>query len=209
MDVNSLGERPEEWRGAFTAAAQWFAEVTAYAVETLDTPGLGEWTVRDLVGHTSRSLITVEQYLTDETDLAVDLPTTVAYYVATRAADPAQVARRGRAAGAALGDDPVGAVAALVGRVPGLVDVAPGEARLVTPFGTMALAEYLPTRTFELTVHTADLLRALDADGEPPDAAARSALRLAADLAADGGRATAVLATLTGRASLQTGFSVL
>jgi uncharacterized protein (TIGR03083 family) len=209
MDVNSLGERPDEWRGAFAVAARWFADMAAYAVDALERPGLGEWTVRDLVGHTSRSLITVETYLSDDPGLAVDIPTTVAYYVTTRSADPAQVAERGRAAGAALGDDPAAAIAALVERVPGRVDAAADDARLVTPFGTMTLAEYLPTRTFELTVHTGDLLRALDHDAEPPAAAARSALRLAADLTADGGRATAVLATLTGRATLQTGYSVL
>ena len=32
MEVNSLGERPEEWRAAFGAGAAWFAEVAAHAV---------------------------------------------------------------------------------------------------------------------------------------------------------------------------------
>ncbi len=44
---------------------------TAYAVrdsvaripdDAWDGPGLGDWTVRDLVGHTSRSLVTVIEY---------------------------------------------------------------------------------------------------------------------------------------------------
>ena len=108
-------------------------------MDRLDDPGLGEWTVRDLVGHTSRSLITTEEYLTDDTTGIVDIPTAGAYYVATRDVDHAAVAERGRAAGAALGDDPLGFVTELVSRVPPLVEAAPDEARMRTPFGTMVL----------------------------------------------------------------------
>ena len=57
-----------------------------------------------------------------------------------------------------------------------------------TPFGTIVVAEYAVTRSFELTVHTCDLLRALGRPAEPPLAAARSALRLLADITASGDR---------------------
>jgi uncharacterized protein (TIGR03083 family) len=209
MEVNSLGERPPEWRGAFAAGAAWFDEVAAYAVDAFDRPGLGEWTVRDLVGHTSRSLVTVEEYLTDDTSGAVEVATAAAYLAQVREVDHAAVAARGRAAAAALGHEPLTEVADLVRRVPALVDVTSPEARMRTAFGTMTLAEYLPTRTFELAVHTGDLLRALERQGEPPPGAARSALRLVADAAALQGLSTALLAALTGRASLVQGFSVL
>lgn len=37
---------------AFDAAARWFLEVSASAADRYDAPGLGEWSVRDLLGHT-------------------------------------------------------------------------------------------------------------------------------------------------------------
>jgi uncharacterized protein (TIGR03083 family) len=209
MDVNSIGERPAEWRAVLAEAAAWFAEVTPFAVEALESPGLGEWNVRDLVGHTSRALSTIADYLTDDTIGGVDIPTAAAYYAATRTVDPVAVAERGRAAGAALGDDPVAFVAELVGRVPALVAAAPDDARVRTPFGTLALAEYAVTRSFELTVHTCDLLRALDRPAAPPRAAARSALRLLADVTAAGDGSAQVLMALTGRTTLPDGFTTL
>ncbi len=204
-----MGEKPDEWKTTFASAAGWFVDVAAYAVDGLDQPGLGEWSVRDLIGHTSRSLITVEDYLTDETGGDVDLDTAVAYYAVTRNVDPAAVAERGRAASAALGDDPVGFVTGLVDRVPARVEAAPPDARLQTPFGSILLAEYAITRTFELTVHTCDLLRALGRPADPPLDAARSALRLVAELTARNVQAADVLLALTGRGGLPEGFSAL
>ena len=65
------------------------------------------------------------------------------------------------------------------------------------------------TRTFELTVHTADLATALGAPLDVPVPAASQALRLVADLAASGGVAGRLLLALTGRTGLPVGFSVL
>ena len=51
-------------REAFGEAARAFAElVRSLPADSWDRPGLGKWSVRDLVGHTSRALITVETYL--------------------------------------------------------------------------------------------------------------------------------------------------
>ncbi len=209
MNVNSIGEGPAQWRSAFSTAAAWFAEVAPDVVHRLDDPGLGEWTVRDLLGHTTRSLITTEEYLTDDTTGIVDIPTAGAYLVAIRDVDHAAVAERGRAAGAALGGDPLGFVTELVSRVPPLVEAAPDEARMRTPFGTMVLAEYVVSRTFELVVHTGDLLRAIGRSDPPPEEAGRSALRLVADALAARGLAGDVLSALTGRTELAPGFSAL
>jgi hypothetical protein len=73
----------------------------------------------------------------------------------------------------------------------------------------MRLADYLPTRTFELAVHTADLATALGAPLDLPATAAAQALRLVADLAVSEGRAGALLLAATGRSGLPAGFSVL
>src|SRR5919206_3859297 len=101
----------DDSRQAFTAAAQWFVGTAALVGDRWARPGLGEWDVRALVGHTSRSLLTVEAYLARPA-AAVELTSPGDYVRATRvvAADPA-VAARGRDAGAALGDDPAAAVA--------------------------------------------------------------------------------------------------
>src|SRR3954470_18773802 len=97
-------------RLVFAEAAGWFAAVVGEVGDRWERPGLGEWDVRALVGHTSRSLLTVESYLARPApDVAV--PTPVAYYLATSAAaDGPAVAERGRDAGAALGADPAAAV---------------------------------------------------------------------------------------------------
>ena len=53
----------DDSRCAFKDAANWFAGTTALVGDRWDRPGLGDWDVRALVGHTSRSLLTVETYL--------------------------------------------------------------------------------------------------------------------------------------------------
>src|SRR5262244_524873 len=50
-------------RTAFADAAGWFVRTAALVGDRWDRPGLGEWDVRALVGHTSRALVTVETYL--------------------------------------------------------------------------------------------------------------------------------------------------
>nr|WP_205707607.1 maleylpyruvate isomerase N-terminal domain-containing protein [Kineococcus vitellinus] len=162
-------------------------------------PGLGEWDVRALVGHTSRSLSTVEAYLAAPA-AAVEVATTTGYYRATSAlaAGPG-VAQRGRDAGTALGADPAAAVAGLAARVVPLVAARGGEELLTTVAGGMRLRDYLPTRTFELVVHTADLATALGEPTEPPAPAAAAALELVAALALETGRAGQLLLAATGR----------
>ena len=51
-------------RDAFIGAVDYFiATVARVPADEWDRPGLGEWSVRALVGHTSRALLTVETYL--------------------------------------------------------------------------------------------------------------------------------------------------
>src|SRR3954467_4598703 len=111
----------EDSRRAFAAAAQWFVRTTALVGDRWERPGLGDWDVRALVGHTSRSLLTVESYLAQPA-ATVEIASAADYYAATSAmaAGPG-VAARGVAAGAALGDDPATAVAGIAARVGPLV----------------------------------------------------------------------------------------
>jgi uncharacterized protein (TIGR03083 family) len=199
----------EESRRAFAEAAGWFVRTTALVGDRWAEPGLGGWDVRALVGHTSRSLLTVEAYLARPAETA-EVPSAADYFRATRAmaADPA-VAQRGRDAGDALGEDPAAAVVEIAARVVPLVDAQDGGTLLTTIAGGMRLEDYLPTRTFELAVHTSDLARALDEPLDVPATSAVQALRLVTELAAGDGRAGPLLLAATGRTGLPPGWSVL
>src|SRR5690625_4009989 len=199
-----------ERRRAFTSAAHWFVATTVLADDRWNHPALGEWTVLDLVGHTSRALLTVESYLSDE-PLPLDVESAVDYYrlATTGHTDPAAVAHRGREAGAALGDAPAEAVAEIAERVLARWGMVSESAHVATPVGNMRLVDYLPSRTFELTVHTCDLAAALGADIDVPEAAAAEAATLAGGLAARAGSAGTLLLGVTGRSTLPDDFTVL
>ncbi len=179
----------DDSRRAFADAAEWFVRMATLVGDRWDRPGLGEWDVRALVGHTSRSLLTVETYLARPA-AAVGVASAADYFRATRAvaADPA-VAARGRDAGTALGTDPAAAVAEIAARVLPLVDTQDGTELVTTIAGGMRLVDYLPTRT--------------------PATAAAQALQVVADLAVADGLAGPLLLAATGRPGLPAGFSVL
>ena len=194
---------------AFADAAAWFVATTALVDGRWDEPGLGEWDVRSLVGHTSRSLLTVESYL-GRPAAAVEVGSTADYYRVTRAtAAGPDVAARGREAGQALGTDPAAAVAEIEARVVPVVAACAGTEVITTIAGGMRLADYLPTRTFELVVHTADLAAALGVRTEPPPLPAAQAFALVGQLAVAEGSATQLLRAATGREGLPPGFTVL
>ena len=196
-------------RHAFAEAAEAFAVlVRAIPPDAWEGPGLGEWDLRSLVGHTSRSLITVETYLGQPADRE-DVPNAAAYYAAISTVDPAAVAGRGREAGRALGDDPVATVQSLVPRVLALVQRA-GNPLITTAAGGMRLRSYLPTRTLELVVHGLDIATAVDLPA--PDyrpAVLSEVAEVAAGAAVLQGRGLELIRALTGRAPLAHGFSVV
>jgi hypothetical protein len=106
-------------REAYAAATACFVDTVARVRKAQwEQPGLGEWTVRDLVGHTSRALLTVEAYVDKPAD-QIEVERPVDYFLRAKAslADPAAVAARGREAGQALGADPAGMVRDIAGRV--------------------------------------------------------------------------------------------
>jgi uncharacterized protein (TIGR03083 family) len=202
---------PDRSRTALEQAAAFFlATVERVEPAQWDRPGLGEWSVRDLVGHTGRAFLTVETYL-GQPAAAVDLPTGADYVVTALAAhgDPAGVAQRGREAGAALGSDPTAATRVIVSRVLGLVAAADDSRLVATPVGGMRLVDYLPTRIFELVVHTLDLAAAIGVAAEPPAAASRVALHLIGEIVVRTGKAAPVLLSLTGRGPLPAGFGTM
>jgi uncharacterized protein (TIGR03083 family) len=199
----------QESRQAFDTAAQWFVASAADIGDRWEEPGLGDWDVRALVGHTSRALLTVEAYLSKPAEEVV-VDSAAGYYRMSRSmASGPEVAQRGWDAGQALGDDPARAVAEIAARIVPVVDGCTGDELVTTIAGGMRLVDYLPTRTFELVIHTCDLATMLGAPLTVPTAAARQAMQIISELVVDDPRAGTVLLALTGRNPLPGDFSVL
>lgn len=214
----------DDCRTPFASSARAFLElVDGVLAHQWSEPGLGDWDVRGLVGHTSRGLSVVETYLRDagsEASLGVPVLTDPIEYFARVLVEPsadgrrlqqdAAIAERGRKAGEELGADPAVAVRQLFDRVIPLVMATPDEAIFETPAGPMPLTGYLPTRTFELAVHSLDLARAVNA--APPQELALGvsvSCELAGRLAARRPHAADLLMMLTGRRGIAPGLSIL
>jgi hypothetical protein len=197
-------------RETFAEAARTFVDlVRRLPHHRWDGPGLGEWDLRSLVGHTSRSLVTVETYLEQPVDTE-EVPTPAAYYVAIADLDNAAVTDRGRRAGQALGENPAEFVDALAKRVLAQVETA-GNPLIHTAAGGMRLENYLSTRTFELVVHSLDIAAAVP-DVEPPefsDQLLSEVARVAATAVVLRGSGVELMLALTGRATLSHGFSMV
>ena len=198
-------------REAYEHAAWTFVNlVEQIGAEQWEVTALGEWSVRDLVGHTNRALLTVETYL-GQPATAVEVERPAEYFIRASAAlaDPASVAARGREAGQALGHDPASVVREAAERVLAKVKESDDDVCLSTPVGGMQLINYLPTRVLELTVHTLDIAAAISTPVTLPDGAAALTLGLVADLAASQpGKGAPLLLAATGRQALPSGFSV-
>jgi uncharacterized protein (TIGR03083 family) len=203
----------------FVSAATFASAATAFArlvhdipSSKWDGPGLGEWDLRSLVGHTSRSLITVSTYLQTTADRE-DLATPQEYYARVNPSalgmDPAAVLERGRQAGRELGDDPAAAVDGLVEQALG--ELARAGDPLIQVIGGLGirLHTYLPTRVFELAVHSLDVARAAGLSFTLPEDALADAAVLATRVGVALGQGETVLSALTGRAALPAGFSVV
>ncbi|GAA4837694.1 maleylpyruvate isomerase N-terminal domain-containing protein [Luteimicrobium xylanilyticum] len=194
------------------AGALFVGLVACVPDDAWQRPALGTWDVRDLVGHTSRSFVTVLEYL-DEQPQSAAVVSPSAYYTATTAvlasSDAGAVDERARAAGRALGDDPLVAVRDLRARALARLDDAQPDDVMGSIVGGIRVRDYLPTRVLELVVHSRDLARALDLDLDVPTALLRAVALLAAEMAVDSGRGGTVVDALLGRGELPEGFSLV
>jgi uncharacterized protein (TIGR03083 family) len=197
----------------FASAAETFAGL-ARRISPADWtgPGLGDWDVRSLVGHTSRSLVTVSTYLRTPAECE-DVRSAVEYYTKIRdyLADvgAGEVTERGRKAGRDLGPDPAATIDDLLRTV--LAELSEVDDPLIAVFGGMGmrLSNYLPTRIFELAVHTLDIAAATGISLTLPHDVLEEATVLAARVGVALGSGDSVLLSLTGRAELPAGFSVV
>jgi uncharacterized protein (TIGR03083 family) len=197
----------------FASAARSFAAlVHDIPASAWDGPGLGDWDLRSLVGHTSRSLITVSTYLQQPAETE-DITTPQEYYVRVNPAALGLaldgVVERGRQAGRDLGDDPAATVDGLLSRV--LEELSGGGDPLITVIGGagIRLHTYLPTRVFELAVHGLDIARAVGISYTLPADVLEEATMLAARIAAAEGQGETVLLALTGRTGMPPSFSIV
>ncbi len=196
---------------SFPAAARAVGDAVARIPDDAwDGPGLGHWTVRDLVGHTSRSLVTVVEYFARPVEEEV-VPSAAAYYTAIAAGDfdAAAVTERGRQAGRDLGDDPARRFRELVDQAIGVAEAADPDLVVHTIVGGMRTSTYLPTRTFELCVHGLDIATATGVEVVLPASAIEESCALAAVAAAQRDLGPTLLLAMTGRRELPAGFSVV
>lgn len=206
-----------DYRRTFRAAAVSFADlVSRLPADRWDSPGLGDWTLRELVGHTVSSALRQVPDVLAGTGDTVTADSPQAYWAFGRSVPPevraAAVKASGedaREAGAWLGDE----VAARVSELTGLATAALAAVRdddvITTPAGGMLVRDWLPTRTFELVVHSTDIAEAAGVPFEVAPEAVAEAVTQAAQIAAAVGDAAPVLRALTGRAPLPDGFSVV
>jgi hypothetical protein len=192
---------PEAWSAPYLEAAGSFARLVASLPASLTGPGLGDWDLRALVGHTARSLVTVHDYLQRPAEsVALDSP---AAYVAAAAemvaTDPSAVTQRGVAAGETLGADPATYVRGLVETVTADLEAADPDQLVTTLAGGMRLRDYLPTRSFELVVHGLDIAAAVPTPWTPPTAALQAAVTVAGEVAVLRGDGPLLLRLVTGR----------
>jgi hypothetical protein len=148
-------------REAYKHAMEFFVTtVSKIHDDQWDLPGLGEWTVRDLVGHTARAMLTVAQFAAPSSgssaeaeQAAADIPTPAAYYQRAFVGQGtnARIAERGRQTGASLGPVLPAAVSLMSTEVASLIDTLSDDHVFATLIGGIRLVDYLPTRTVELS----------------------------------------------------------
>jgi uncharacterized protein (TIGR03083 family) len=198
-------------RETYLGAGDFFAGVVDQVdIDGWDEPALGEWCVRDLTGHTYRSFTTVLSYSAKPGD-KVELERPVDFFLKAfeSMADPGQVAERGRAAGLEIIDDPKMMVRGFAMYVKNKLDELSDDHIMATPVGGIRLIDYLPTRTFELIIHTMDLAKAVGVNDEPPEAGLEATIQILGQLALHRGHAPGLILAATGRHTLPEGFSVL
>ena len=164
-----------------------------------ESPGLGDWSVRELVAHGNRAHTTVAQYLLEPQEPQAPGSS----YFSDEA-----IAARAREAVAALGNDPVRAVEAAATTAIALIEQSSPERTISGPAGAMMLAQYLPSRTAELTVHGLDIALAVGAQLTAPATAVEASLAFVARLAARRNTGQQLLLAAVGRSPLPTGYSV-
>ncbi len=195
-------------REAFQESVRQFVEVVEQIPgDAWERAGLGSWNVRELVAHVVRIIDRTAAYA--GVPGTVDTESAAAYYIhamSTPGANDA-IAARARASVGLLGDDPARAARTIGERTLAAVGALDDDAPVVTPFGTLRLADYLSTRILEMVLHTLDVARAVGISVVPGRSALTVTLSLLAGIAEEHGDGVAVVLALSGRQPLPDGYS--
>ena len=197
-------------REAYLESAEFFAKlVDGVDIDAWEEPALGQWTVRDLAGHTYRSISTVVGY-SEKPAPQVDVESATQWILNVRQnADPGRVAEMGRSAGLEIMDNPQMMVRGFLSMARERVTELDDDFILATPQGGMRFIDYLPLRTMELVIHGVDLAQALGVEATPPAAGMQVALQVLTGVAVAEGRGPALASALTGRTVLPAGYNLL
>ena len=197
-------------REAYLESAEFFAKlVDGVDIDAWENHALGQWTVRDLAGHTYRSISTVVGY-SEKPAPQVDVESTTQWIVNVRQnMDPGRVAELGRSAGLEIMDNPPMMVRGFLNMARDRVNDLGDDFILATPQGGMRLIDYLQLRTMELVIHGRDLADAVGADAQPPASGMQVALQVLTGVAVAEGRGPALADALTGRGALPAGYNLL
>ncbi|GAA3340624.1 maleylpyruvate isomerase N-terminal domain-containing protein [Amorphoplanes nipponensis] len=206
-----------DYRRTYRAAAVSFADlVSRLPAQSWERPGVGAWSVRELVGHTTSSALRQVPRVLASPGGTVDLERPEHYWAYARSAPPelyaaatAASSADARETGLWLGDDAAARVGELAGQATAALAAVRDDDVIATAAGGMRVRDWIATRTFELVVHGMDLAAAGPVAADLPPNAVAEAVTLAARIAAAVGDGQTVLRALTGRAALPEGFSVV
>ena len=197
-------------REAYLESAEFFAKlVDGVDIDAWEDHALGQWTLRDLAGHTYRSISTVVGY-SEKPAPEVDVESTTQWILNVRQnANPDRVAELGRSAGLEIMDSPTMMVRGFLNMAKERVNDLDDDFILATPQGGMRFIDYLQLRTMELVIHGSDLAKALGVEAKPPDGGMQVALQVLTGVAVAEGRGPALADALTGRNALPIGYNLL
>jgi hypothetical protein len=206
-----------DFRRNFRSAAVAYVDlVSRIPAGHWDGPGLGDWTLRDLVGHTAGSALRQVPEVLGAPAGEVKVASAEAYWSFARtvpadvlAAHRAASATDARQTGLELGDDPADALRELAGRATQALAAVGDDDVVTSAVGGMRVRDWLPTRTFELIVHGLDTAAAAGLPHDIAPAAIAEVAGQAARTAAAVGDGELVLRALTGRGELPTRFSIV
>ena len=200
----------EKIKDAYLESAEFFAGVVdRIGEDDWERPALGQWTLRDLAGHTYRSITTIIGY-SEKPAAEAAMDSAVAWVLtALERANPEAVAEMGRSAGLEIIDNPPMFVRGFLNMARGRLSELPDATLMASPWGGIPLVDYLQVRTMELVVHTLDLAQAAGVEAEPPPGGLQVALQVLAGVAVARGQGPALALAATGRAPLPEGFNIL
>ena len=199
-----------EIRNAFRESVQQFVDVVErISPDAWDKPGLGEWTIRELVAHVVGMIDGIAAYAGPPAPFGAESAT--AYYVQAMSTPRIheQITERARERVSLLGDDPAKAARAIADRTLAAIEVLDDAVPMVTPFGTLRLVDYLPTRVLEVVIHTLDVAHIAEVSVEPTRNALAVTLALLGEIAVERGDGAIAMLALSGRRALPGGFNVL